>query len=275
MANLSFQEVLQQMQKQEEEARLANLKRYEQGLAIYDEIIRRYQPGGPFEARALEQLQTQKTADVGAGAQRLISAGLFGTEAGAGLEAGWERAVGAPARLRLEDIMMQRLSQAQIGKVGFLERREDVYPNLALLASLAAQAAPASPTTYTRTLIINRGKEFPSLPGRAPAPKPPEETPYYRTPEYFAKIERQKREAEEVRAAMAKQKPIMGAEKVPIEVETKLIKYGAKPGQFLRKTIYVPKSVLGPGGPAGFISESEYKRYVPRGFVPVSSHYWG
>lgn len=152
----SFQQLLSQVGTREEEARTANIRRYKQAMAIYDEIIKRYQPSGPFQASALQQLGVQKVADVGAGAQRMISGGLFGTEAAAGLETGWEQAVGAPARLKLEDIMMQRLSEAQVGKAGFIERREDEYPDYGLLAQLAAQGGTAGGgaggRTYERTI---------------------------------------------------------------------------------------------------------------------------
>lgn len=192
-----LQQLLTKFQAKEEEARTSNIKRYEQAMAIYDEIVQRYQPGGPFQAAALGQLGVQKTADVGAGAQRLISAGLFGTEAAAGLETGWEQAVGAPARLKLEDIMMQRLSQAQVGKAGFIERREDVYPDYGTIAQLAMQAGQAgqqpSPSFIgrKRARTINRPKGEAAMGGldgkgreKKPRPTTPAATPTtgYRPP---------------------------------------------------------------------------------------------
>lgn len=127
----------------------ANEQRYAQAMAIYDEIIKRYQPGGTFGKAALGQLEAQKTRDVGKETQQMISSGLYGTTTTAGLPTKWEAEVGAPSRLRLEDIMMERLSQAQIGKAGFIERREDVYPDVGAYAGYAAQAATAP--TFTRT----------------------------------------------------------------------------------------------------------------------------
>lgn len=120
------------------EANKANELRYQQGMAIYDEIINRYQPGGTFGKAALGQLEKQKVRDVGAETQQLISSGLYGTTTAGGTGRRWEESVGAPARLRLEDIMMERLSQAQVGKAGFIERREDVGPGLGTIADLAA-----------------------------------------------------------------------------------------------------------------------------------------
>ena len=124
--------------------------------AIFDEIIGRYGPEGTYGKGAEALLERQKGGAVAAGTQRMISAGLYGTEMGGGLGRAWEAEVGAPARLRLEDIKMERLSQAQLGKAGFLERIEDVYPDYGLISQLISQAA-AGPTgqyqypTTTRT----------------------------------------------------------------------------------------------------------------------------
>jgi len=128
-------------------AKRANELRYAQAMQIYDEIIRRYQPGGTFGQAALGQLEKQKVRDVGRETQQMISSGLYGTTTTAGLPGKWEAEVGAPTRLRLEDIMMERLSQAQIGKAGFIERREDVYPDVGAYAEQTAVDAP----TFTRT----------------------------------------------------------------------------------------------------------------------------
>lgn len=140
----SIDDLLRMYTEAASKAEAATQQRYEQATAIYDEIIRRYSPGGTFQRQALEQLGAQKTMDVGSAAQQLISSGLYGTQAGAGLGMGWERAVGAPARLKLEDIMMERLSGAMQAKAGFLERVEDVGPSPELIAQLAQQAGQAS-----------------------------------------------------------------------------------------------------------------------------------
>jgi len=135
----------------------------------------------------------------------LISSGLFGTQAAAGVGMQWERTVGAPARLRLEDIMMQRLSQAQIGKAQAIERREDIYPDYGLMSQLIAQVA-AAPRGVTR--IMMPSQPFPSLPGRVAPPPEPETTPYYRTPEYFERLEKARQAAAQVRESMAAQRPL-------------------------------------------------------------------
>lgn len=128
-------------------ARQANEQRYAQAMSIYDEIIKRYQPGGTFGKAALGQLEKEKTRAVGRETQQMISSGLYGTTTTAGLPTKWEAEVGAPSRLRLEDIMMERLSQAQVGKAGFIERREDVYPDVGAYAGYAGREAAAKPAT--------------------------------------------------------------------------------------------------------------------------------
>ncbi len=150
-----FTDTMAGIEGQYQEALAANEKRYAQAMAIYDEIISRYTPGGGFGKAALGQLEEQKVRDVGAETQAQISGGLFGTSVTAGLGTKWESEVGAPARLRLEDIMMERLSQAQLGKAGFIERREDVYPDVGAAAQYAAQAGAAGGQTVSGTADIS------------------------------------------------------------------------------------------------------------------------
>lgn len=127
-----------QISTQQESAKQANIQRYEQAMKIYEDIISRTAPGGAFEKAGLAQIETAKTRGVGKEMQQLISGGMYGTTTAAGVGRGWEADVGAPARLRLEDIMEQRRTTAQLGKAGFIERREDVYPDYnALLQMLA------------------------------------------------------------------------------------------------------------------------------------------
>ena len=123
------------------EAKESNIKRQKKIEAIFDEIIARYKPGGTFGKSYLQQLGEQKVRDIGAGTQSLISSGMYGTTTTAGLPGKWEAEVGAPARLKLEDIQMERLSSAQLGKASFLERIEEPYPDYnALMQASAAKA---------------------------------------------------------------------------------------------------------------------------------------
>jgi len=165
MAN-DLSTLLQSFQQQQESSQAANLRRYSEAMAIYDEIIQRYRPGGEFGRAALGQLEARKIRDVGKETQQLISSGLYGTTTMGATGRRWEEAVGAPERLRLEDIQMQRLSQAQIGKAGFIERREDVGPDYGMVAQLASQAAQA-PTGGG--MVAGGGRTFEQMfPERAP-----------------------------------------------------------------------------------------------------------
>ena len=134
--------LLQMFQQAEEKSRTANLQRAAQVEAIFDEIIERYKPGGSFGQGYAELLKGQKQREVGSGVQSMISSGLAGTTTAAGLGRRWEAEVGAPARLKLEDIQMERLSGAQAQKAGFLERIEEPGPDFnALMQAYSAQAS--------------------------------------------------------------------------------------------------------------------------------------
>lgn len=153
----AIQDLITQFQTKEAEARAANIKRREQVTSIFDEIIARYGPGGTYGKGAEALLERQKVRDVGATAQRDIGRGLYGIRP---YEQEWEAGVGAEARLRLEDIKMERLSTAQMGKAGFMERIEEPYPDYSALMQAAsaqagvgmmpreaAQRGPAAPRT--------------------------------------------------------------------------------------------------------------------------------
>ena len=141
---------LQQLTASTESAKAANLKRYDQAMAIYDAVIQNYSPGGAFEKASLADLANVKQQTTSGELQQNISSGLFGTTGTQAIGRQFEKDVGAPARLKLEDIQMQRLSEAQLGKASFIERREDVGPDVGMLASLMSQATP-QPRTFTRT----------------------------------------------------------------------------------------------------------------------------
>jgi len=130
MADMSFEDIMKMYESQYASASAANLRRYEQAMAIYDKIISTYGPEGGFGRAAEAEIEKQKVRDVAAEKQQRVTTGLYGTTPTGGIERGWEERVGAKARLTLEDIKMQRLSQAQLGKAGFIERVEDMYPDI-------------------------------------------------------------------------------------------------------------------------------------------------
>jgi len=151
-----MQSILQAYQELERKAREANLKREGEIRSIHDEIINRYRPGGSFLSGSRAELEQQKVKDVGKSMQQLISSGLFGTTRAATLGTQWEADVGAPARAKLEDISMERLSQAQAAKAGFVERIEEPYPDYGALTQ-AAQAQASKPRRTSTTRAAGRG----------------------------------------------------------------------------------------------------------------------
>jgi len=138
---LSYNNLLEQYSQMAEEAKTSNLARQKTIEKIFDEVIKMYRPGGTFGKGYEAQLGAQKVREVSGAEQSDISRGLFGLRS-RGTE--WESAVGAPARLKLEDIRMERLSSAQLGKAGFLERIEEPYPdyNALMQASMAQASSP-------------------------------------------------------------------------------------------------------------------------------------
>lgn len=115
------------------QARAANIARQRRIETMYSEMMQRYQPGGAFERRGLGEIERARTRGVGQEMQQMIGAGLYGTTTAAGVPRQWEAEVGAPARLRLEDIMQQRLTGIQQQKAGFLERVQEPYPDYSAL----------------------------------------------------------------------------------------------------------------------------------------------
>lgn len=124
-------------------ARAANEERYTQGMGLWDEIIERYQPGGGYGEGALASYERGKTKAVGAGMQQLVSSGLANTTVAATIGKKYEEEVGTPFKLQLQDVQSQRLSEAQAGKAGFIERRTDAYPDAGLAAQLGQQVGQA------------------------------------------------------------------------------------------------------------------------------------
>lgn len=157
MANGS---IMQSLIDAQNKAVQANLQRYDQAMAIYDSVIQTYSPGGAFEKRRLEDLETLKTQTVGQELSGQISSGLFGLSTTPQLSEGFEATTGARERTNIEDIMFQRLTGAQMGKAGFIERREDVGPDMGLLAQLAAQSPTGPGYTEPKTQLRTYGGTY-------------------------------------------------------------------------------------------------------------------
>ena len=131
--------LISQVGRQSESARRANIQRRKQIETMYDKMMGMVGPGGAFEKRGLGEIEAAKTKGVGQETQQMISSGMYGTTTAAGVGRKWEADVGAPARLRLEDIMQQRQLGVMGQKAGFLERIEDVYPDYSALMQMLAR----------------------------------------------------------------------------------------------------------------------------------------
>ena len=131
--------LIRQVGAQSASARQANIDRRKQIEAMYDKMMGMVGPGGAFEKRGLGEIEAAKTKGVGKETQQMISSGMYGTTTAAGVGRKWEADVGAPARLRLEDIMQQRQLGVMGQKAGFLERIEDVYPDYSALMQMLAR----------------------------------------------------------------------------------------------------------------------------------------
>lgn len=139
--------LIAQFQAQQEKANLANEQRFQQGLDIFDRIIKQQETGGTLEKTTEAAIGRGRTKSVAQGMQALVSSGLASTTQTAGLGKKFEEEVGVPARLQAADISQQRLSQAQRDKAGFIERREDIGPDYATIAGLAKSIGAGQQTT--------------------------------------------------------------------------------------------------------------------------------
>jgi hypothetical protein len=132
----------------QEKANIKNEQRFQQGMDIFDQIIQRYESGGTFEKATEAGIARGETKAVAQGTQSLVSSGLSGTTQAAGLSKKFQEEVGEPARLQASDIAAQRLSEAQMGKIGFIERREDTGPDFSTIAQLAQSIGQGQEASY-------------------------------------------------------------------------------------------------------------------------------
>lgn len=131
--------LVSRMEAQAEAARQANIARQQRIEGLHQEIIGRYRAGGAFEKAGLAEIGKGMKRGVGAETQRMISSGLYGTTTGAQVGRRWEESYAQPARLKLEDVMAQRLTAAQTGMAGFLERIEEPYPDYGAILPYLSQ----------------------------------------------------------------------------------------------------------------------------------------
>ncbi len=145
--------LIAQFQAQQERANLANEQRFQQGMEIFDRIIKQQEVGGTFQKATEAAIERGRVKSVAQGTQALVSSGLAGTTQAAGLGKKFEEEVGTPARLQAADISQQRRNQALIGKAGFIERRQDTGPDFATIAALAKSIGAGQQTTPARSTV--------------------------------------------------------------------------------------------------------------------------
>ena len=108
---------------------------------LYGGMVSQYEEGGAFREAGLADIERTKTKAVGAGTQQMISSGLYGTTTAAAIPVQAEAQAGQ-SRLKLEDLLQQRTTQAKLGLGSFIERIQEPYPDYSqLLQASAAQAS--------------------------------------------------------------------------------------------------------------------------------------
>ena len=127
-----YTDLVADFQKREEGARKANVAREKEIRGTYGDIIRRSEEGGAFKKAGLADIEQAKTQAIGAGTQQMISSGLYGTTTAASIPVQAEAQAGQ-ARLKLEDILEQRTTEAKKDLAGFVERIETPYPDYQML----------------------------------------------------------------------------------------------------------------------------------------------
>ena len=134
---MAYNSIIETLQKEQEKANQSNLTRYQDILKLSDQIAGIYAPGGAFGKGFEAQLSRSKKQTVAGGMQQLVSSGLSNTTSAAGLGQQFEENVGAPSRLKLEDLRMDRYSSALGAKQGFMERRTDSGPDYGMVGQYA------------------------------------------------------------------------------------------------------------------------------------------
>jgi len=125
-----YQDIIDSYTKREAGALAANKARETEIRGIYADIIGQGQ--GAALTAGLAEIEQGKTQAIGAGTQQMISSGLYGTTTAASIPVQAEQTAGLQ-RLKLEDILQQRTTQAKLGLAGFAERIETPYPDYSML----------------------------------------------------------------------------------------------------------------------------------------------
>jgi hypothetical protein len=127
---------LNQISKLEAEQEKKTKARENEVRSILDEIIRMYGPEGSYGQSQLTMIEQQKSKDIAAAQQSLVSSGLYGTTLTAGLPSKWEQEVGMPARQKLEDLKAEKLASAKAAKAQFITDIQETPIDYSLLTQL-------------------------------------------------------------------------------------------------------------------------------------------
>lgn len=142
----SYSDLSSQFAAQEAAANRANMQRANQVSSILNQNINAYSPTGSYATAMLKDIERQKKVGITGETQQMISSGLYGTTTTAGLGQKWESSYATPARMKLEDYLTSRQSEARSALASFIERIEQPYPDYSQLlqASLSQSKANAS-----------------------------------------------------------------------------------------------------------------------------------
>jgi len=90
--------------------------------SLYDSMAAQFQPGGTYTKGIEEQLARRKKGAMASGMQSLVSSGMAGTTQAAGLGSKFEEEVGMPTMAAAETSRIGKLTEAMMGKAGFMQQ---------------------------------------------------------------------------------------------------------------------------------------------------------
>lgn len=157
---LSVDAYLEQLQEAQAKANKANQERLKEMMALYDDIIKSYQPGGSFGKGVESQIEEGRKKAISQGAQALAGRGFANSTMMAQLGNTYEKEVAAPTRLNLESLRAEKLAAAQAAKASALERVQDIGPDENMIAQLLSQKGASGPT---RTVVKYHDSLSPTL----------------------------------------------------------------------------------------------------------------
>lgn len=124
----------------ESKARNENLAAEKEVRSILGNQISRVSKDSPFYKAGMTDIENQSASLISGETQNLISSGLYGTTTAASVPTRVANEFTRPARLKLEDLLLEKKSAAELNLAQFIERIDRPYPDLSPLYQ-ASQAA--------------------------------------------------------------------------------------------------------------------------------------